>query len=321
MIRNSSTVNLNSVVITGNNSGQTGGGVYTANGVLNVTDAEISGNSAGSGGSIGGSDSTINITRSVLKNNTISGNGGGVSLVSGTLSISNSTISGNFTTSGGGVSLSTSQFTITSSTISDNFAGDRGGGIGIINGSGTISNCTISGNSATFFGGGGIYASTNGPITLTNSTIVNNIADSDNNGSGEGGGINASVNVFNIRNTIVANNTGVAGPDIRGGLIISQGYNLIKDVSGMTLSGTTTGNITGQDPLLGPLQNNGGATFTRALLTGSPALDAGDPANFSTFDQRGVLRPLDGDLNGSSLPDIGAFEAGAKVVTKTGRHQ
>jgi len=68
-------------------------------------------------------------------------------------------------------------------------------------------------------------------------------------------------------------------------------------------------------PLLGPLQNNGGPTDTHALLFGSPAIDAvvdclcttvgGDPV---TMDQRGAWRPADGDDDGTSHCDIGAYE-------------
>ena len=56
------------------------------------------------------------------------------------------------------------------------------------------------------------------------------------------------------------------------------------------------------DPLLGPLQNNGGPTDTQALGAGSPAIDAGDPATCSATDQRGVARPQ------RARCDIGAFE-------------
>ncbi|MEW5985921.1 MAG: choice-of-anchor Q domain-containing protein, partial [Chloroflexota bacterium] len=69
------------------------------------------------------------------------------------------------------------------------------------------------------------------------------------------------------------------------------------------------------DPLLGPLQDNGGPTFTHTLLSGSPAIDMGHPAgctdqrqNVLTVDQRGETRPADGDGNGTATCDVGAFE-------------
>ena len=72
-------------------------------------------------------------------------------------------------------------------------------------------------------------------------------------------------------------------------------------MSGCTITGDLTGNITGQDPLLGPLQNNGGPTETHALLPDSPAIDAGADTACPAADQRGVARPL------GSACDIGAF--------------
>jgi hypothetical protein len=79
--------------------------------------------------------------------------------------------------------------------------------------------------------------------------------------------------------------------------------------------GDLMGNITGASPNLGPLQNNGGLTFTQALLAGSPAIDAGNPAGCLdqtglplTTDPRGFIRPVDGDGNSVSVCDMGAYE-------------
>ena len=63
--------------------------------------------------------------------------------------------------------------------------------------------------------------------------------------------------------------------------------------------------------MLGPLQDNGGPTWTYALLPGSPAIDAGDNAQCTSTDQRGFYRPIDGDDNGSRVCDIGSFEYGS----------
>src|SRR5205823_9536411 len=100
----------------------------------------------------------------------------------------------------------------------------------------------------------------------------------------------------NARNTIIAKNTSpFSAPDF-GGTLASQGYNLIGDNSGTTVT-PMTGDQIGTaaspiDPLLGPLQDNGGPTFTRELLSGSPALDKGHSSGSST-DQRGFPRPVD----------------------------
>ena len=114
---------------------------------------------------------------------------------------------------------------------------------------------------------------------------------------------NSSGNTVNIRNSIFANNTaGGTAPDIFG-TVNSQGYNLIRNTTGATINGTTTGNITGVDPRIdGVLRFNGGLTKTHALRQTSPAIDAADPANVLPTDQRGFPRPV------GTRADIGAYE-------------
>ena len=186
------------------------------------------------------------------------------------------------------------------STISGNSTGTSGGGIsvsgsGLVPGS-SIVNSTISGNSAGT-SGGGIY--NNSSLDVTLSTITGNSAPS-------GGGIydDGQLSVVEISNTIL--NAGALGENIfnNGGTVTSHGYNLSSDDGGGYLTGP--GDQINTDPLLGPLQDNGGPTFTHALLPGSPAIDAGDPS-FSpppVNDQRGC--PFDRVFNGRI--DIGSFE-------------
>src|SRR3989337_982403 len=115
--------------------------------------------------------------------------------------------------------------------------------------------------------------------------------------------------VLLFRKTIVAGNTASeVGPDCSG-TIGSSGYNLVGSTSGCTITGDTTGNLTGVDPLLSPLQDNGGPTLTHPLLPGSPAIAAGNPATpgsggnaCEATDQRGVVRPQ------FAACDMGAFE-------------
>ena len=85
----------------------------------------------------------------------------------------------------------------------------------------------------------------------------------------------------------------------------SEGNNLVGDTTGAT--GFVASDLLNVDPLLGRLQNNGGPTNTRALLPGSPAVDAGNNTACPFTDQRGVLRK-DGDKDGTVVCDIGAFE-------------
>ncbi|MCO6512811.1 MAG: VCBS repeat-containing protein, partial [Aridibacter famidurans] len=123
--------------------------------------------------------------------------------------------------------------------------------------------------------------------------------------------------VLSFRNTIVAKNSNVNGVDMDldvqdrvFGSLNSLGYNIFGSLVGTTaVEGDTTGNQIGVDPgLYFVPQGAGSPLMTMALVPGSPAIDAGDPGNFLATDPRGVARPVDGDGNGSALPDIGAFE-------------
>jgi hypothetical protein len=237
--------------------------------------------------------------------------GGGI-FNNGTLTVANASISGNSAvTAGGGIANNSATLTLYACTVSGNFAG---GGAGISGGTTNVINSTISGNSATGNGGGLTVAT----LSLTNSTIAGNSA------GGSGGGLfNNGANGATViaKSTIVALNTSPSGPDINGALI-SQGFNLIGNTSTTTISPAHfTDQVGGSgspiDPLLGVLQDNGGPTFTRALLPGSPAIDKGDSGGLTT-DQRGSSRPIDlagiVNANGGDGSDIGAFEVNGGVL-------
>ena len=171
----------------------------------------------------------------------------------------------------------------------------------------TISDSTLSGNSSTTSldgtsagSGGGIYNS--GTLTVRNSTLSGNSAIGYHSGAG---GISNS-GTLTVSNTIIAGNLAGSAPDLSGNLG-SEGHNLIGNTQGS--SGFDSTDLLNVNPMLGPLQNNGGPTLTRALLAGSPALNAGDPAQLGVPDQRGVVRR--GGVN------IGAYQASANgfVVT------
>ena len=156
---------------------------------------------------------------------------------------------------------------MTGVTIIDNWAGNFGGGISSA-GPLTLINSTVSNNTAASTRGGGIQNTAR--LTVINSTITNNDA------ALGGGGIYRASGTVILVNSIIAGNTGPDGPDC-GGSPTSLGYNLIGNATDCGYVATigdqvgTTDNPV--DPLLGPLQNNGGETV-HALLFGSPTIDA-----------------------------------------------
>jgi CSLREA domain-containing protein len=365
---------INGGSILGNNGQSFGGGIYgDSGGIINLTNVTVSGNFASFGGGIRAGGSTLNINGGsvtgntatsgecggILSNNTIltvtnasitnnhadgptSSFAGGIGIFGGSLTITNSTVSGNTARrfSGGIYFGGGGPHSITSTTLSNNSAGsgfisEFSGGGGLVNFSATvnISNSTVSGNrSGCDCGGGGIITiGAGGTTNLRNVTVANNIAS-----NGPGGGIISIVGTntpgtVNIGNTIVADNTATSNPDVNGA-IVSQGFNLVRS------RGTSTGYVAsdlpdGSNPMLDVLANYGGPTQTHRLLAGSAAIDKGsnalavNPSNNMplTTDQRGAgfARIVDGDGNGTAIVDIGAFEVQiaptAATVSVSGR--
>jgi CSLREA domain-containing protein len=301
-------------------------GVFPTNSLSAVTFTDLAitdgaeGASAGGGGiQLGGVSGTISISGSRIFANSTNGPGGAIRwddfLAPG--SIANSSIDSNSAEAAGGIFQEFQALTITGSTIAGNSATGSigiGGGIAARNPgvTTTLANSTVSGNSAPGDAGGiSVDQST---LNLRNATVTNNTADSDNGDSpGDGGGVvRYSTATINARNSVVAGNFDVSGgaPDcstVMGGFV-SEGYNLIGNISGCPF--TNNNDIVNTAPLLGPLADNGGPTQTHALLSGSPAINAGNPATpdgsgascFSS-DQRGQAR------GGTAVRcDIGAFE-------------
>lgn len=280
----------------------------------------------------GGIQSLENMT---LSDVTLSGNfaansqGGGLRHAVGNLTIVRSTISDNVAQSGGGIRLENSaSIMISDSTISGNVASTNGtsvGGGGIDNRSTTgtvvIVNCTISGNSTSASGGGILVFNEPANLAIRHSTITNNRADIDNDGTGTGGGIRERLGGAILDHTIVAGNlrgTGAMRDDVTGA--VEARFSLIGDNTGATIT-NNGGNQIGTEaapinPSLGPLVNNGGSTLTHAFLVGSPAIDAGDSAAVAGVgttpltDQRGpgFARIVDGNGADGERIDIGAFE-------------
>ena len=217
----------------------------------------------------------VTIVTSTVSGNTaggISGSGGGI-YNGGTLTIVNSTVSGNTAIKGAGVHNGEAATTV------------------------TITNSTLSGNAASAYGGACFNG---GTLQIANSTLSGNSASI-------GGGI-LVFGPLQIGNTILNRGDSGANIDSFGEVTVtSLGYNLSSDDAGGHLTGS--GDQINTDPLLGPLQDNGGSTFTHALLPGSPAIDAGDP-NFTPppfVDQRGP--GFDRVRNGRI--DVGSFEVQA----------
>jgi RTX calcium-binding nonapeptide repeat (4 copies)/Calx-beta domain/Abnormal spindle-like microcephaly-assoc'd, ASPM-SPD-2-Hydin/Protein of unknown function (DUF1573) len=282
---------------------------------------------ADDGGGIGNFGGTVSVTNSNMSGN-IANNGGGITnREGGTLSLINSNFSDNVATNGSGVvNGNSSTMSIVNSTIAiNNPAGSLGSAIFNLNGTVSVTNSTISVNpgslgrgihnvstgtvnitNSTIFGGnsieegGAIFNRQTGTVNITNSTISGNRSDA------FGGGIANPQGIVNVKNSIIAGNTAPNSPDF-GGTLTSEGYNLIGNTSGTTITGTTTGNILNVAANLGALQDNGGSTQTMALLANSPAINGGDP-NFTpppNTDQRGTGFNR---VNGGRL-DIGAFES------------
>jgi hypothetical protein len=237
----------------------------------------------------------------MVNSNSAGSNGGGISNEysisnDAILNVTNTTIGGNNSNYAGGIRNSRGTITMYNSVVNGNTACSFGGGMDNLAGVVSLINSTISGNVVSCGGDGGGIVNFD-TLTLTNVTICSNSANN-------GGGIWNNGGITTLKNTIVANSIG--GNCF--GTISSEGHNLSSDI---TCGFAATGDMNNTDPLLGPLADNGGPTQTHALLLGSPAIDAADPASFPPTDQRGVSRPQ------GIGPDIGAYEFMSSVTVPT----
>jgi hypothetical protein len=252
-----------------------GAGILHNQGVLVVNRVNVTGNhltgagTAGGAGVVGAVGTTLQINDSTIANNTIpTGNASGGGILAAALHLRRSTVTGNSAGQGGGIKL---------------------------DGTSTIENSTISGNSLNGAGGGGDGSGIRvdaGTLSVTHSTIA------DNTGGATGAGISPNgTATVPLKSTVLADN---GGGNCRTAAITSSGGN-IED--GTTCGFATTGtDKPSTEPLLAALANNGGPTQTRALMAGSPAIDAAPDCSSLTVDQRGFGRP------GGAACDSGAFE-------------
>jgi len=257
----------------------------------------------------------LSVRDSLVNNN----RGGIVNFIGATAIVSGTTIDGNDTalslSNGGGI-YNLGTFVLTGSTVSNNSSGQAASGAGIFNTSSlTISNSTISWNTSGRVSG--IENATGATATMNFATVVRNISSS----TADPGGIRNS-GTLNSRDTIVADNFSTSSAVDFQGTLTSQGYNLVGNTTGATITGTTTGNLLNVNPRLDPiLRLNGGATRTHALRLGSPVVDKGASVTGLTSDQRGLIRPVDfpsiPNASGGNGSDIGSFERQLNDIVRT----
>lgn len=286
------------VLITGvtfadNTAVSLGGALFAFNGgSYTIYDSQSSGNTAGSnGGALYQELASVTIADSRFENNS-GGSGGAIYYNAypngGNFSLERSLILNNEAVdslgSGGGLWVGSANYQIYESVIANNQASHQGGGFKsyAFNASGTIRNTTFSDNSAG--NSGGNLHHEYGTLNLINVTFV----------GGSGG------NLVPASGTVTAVNTIVSGGGACGAPLTSQGHNL---ENGNSCGFNQSGDLINTDPLLGPLQDNGGDTLTHLPSVNSLALENGDDAACPSTDQRGVSRPQNVHC------DMGAVEA------------
>ncbi len=291
----------------------------------------------------GGSTPTVTVSGVTISGGSANPNNnfeGGDVLNTGALILGQDWITDGFACSGAGIANSGGSLIVDQTLISGNSAacgpsgGDDSGAIANIGAPATgstpdlpahliVENSTVTGNDARLVGGIFSWNDPNNTVAISNSTIANNTAEDEPGGvaRGPGGGLGSAAGTIEVEDSILTGNSEVTGGvttptncSTSGGTIVSLGYNL---ESGTDCGFLSRGDLHGTDPMLGPLAANGGPTNTLALLSGSPAINAGNPAGCReldgtpiTVDQRGIARPQ------GPRCDIGPFELVAQPAVK-----
>jgi predicted outer membrane repeat protein len=274
---------IRNLVVTEGYGWQVAGGILN-NGALTLDHVTVTGSFVateagqfwqGGGGIYNGDGSSLNLIDSNVSSNTSGGDGGGI------YSFFNTTTN------------------VVRSAINANMANNVGGGLRIL-GNGEIVNSTFSGNIATSWYGGAIFI-TDGVVNLLNTTVVDNSSAPWAPGDIFVGTFTDAGATLTLTNSIVSSAGdncmfGIFGP---GAVTLSADHNNV--FTDFSCSAGASDQVVG-DPGLEPLADNGGPTFTHALLAGSYAIDAADEAVCPDTDQRGVSRP-----QGTGC-DVGSFE-------------
>ncbi len=312
----SGTLTIYNSVFSGNHS-LLGGAIAQIGGSATISESTFTANTGNTGGAVGlVGVSALHVTASVFNGNSAVVWGGAIYLQDATVqaTIASSTFTNNQTLSptsiygGGALWLTDGALTVTASTLANNVSGNLGGALGNYGGRLTLTNV----NPAT--------------VNVNNATITGNTSDNDSDDTGDGGGISALDGTINVQNSIIAGNFDTPGNSGAGTIhpdcsltVTSATYSLVGTHDGCVgVANGSNGNQVGAgsplDPLLAPLADNGGPTLTQAFLSGSPAINAGNPLVPGTgglacaaADQRGVARPL------GTQCDLGAYEAGMRL--------
>ena len=343
MYNNGSSPTLSNVTFSGNTTDGGGGGMANEYAAPMLNAVTFSGNTAANnphftscyGGGLWNGAASPTLTNVTFSENTADVGGGMYNNGSSPNLVYVNFVDNTSLASAGGMFNIGSSPVLTNVNFYGNMAGGNGGGMMNSDSSSPELTNVIFSNNAAAVGGGGMYNGNTSSPTLTNVTFSNNSADT------WGGGIrnsNASPMLVNVTFSI---NTAFYG----GGAMLSSDSSssmltdciLWGDLPDEIINADTSNSIVSYsdiqggysgeanidiDPLLGPLQDNGGFVLTHALVSGSPAIDAGnpDPATCPSTDAHGEPRPIDGDGDGNAVCDMGSYEFSISptLITITG---